>query len=312
MEQLNLARDFVPNDCVIDPERNILNLITGPNMGGKSVYIKQVALIVYLAHIGSYVPASSCKLEMVDQIFTRVGASDNLAAGESTFMVEMVEASTILHNATSRSLIILDEIGRGTSTYDGVSIAWAICEYIHDRLGAKTLFATHYHELIGLCERLKRAKNFSVAVSEKPAKHEDGKADLVFLYRVVEGGTSKSYGIEVAKLAGLPKEVIMKARGVLEKLEAEVIDSGSDGEEVPENQTDMFEAGGEGAAGGEGGSAGGEGAAGGEGGSAGGAASAAVARDHKALQELKKIDPDNLTPMEALRKFHELKEKGVI
>jgi len=276
LENLNLSRDFVPNDCIMDPERNVMNLITGPNMGGKSVYIKQVALIVYMTHIGSYVPAAECRIGLVDQIFTRVGASDDLVAGESTFMVEMIEAATILHNATDRSLIILDEVGRGTSTYDGVSIAWAICEYLHDQLGAKTLFATHYHELIGLVEKLKRAKNFSVAVSEKAARDESGKAELVFLHKIVPGGTSKSYGIEVAKLAGLPKEVVMKARGVLEKLEKDV-----DVEQVvPDNQIDMFRA--------------------------------EPGREHKALEELKKVDPNNLTPIEALKKIHELKEKGLI
>lgn len=272
LERLDPMRDFVPNDCVIDPKLNVLNLITGPNMGGKSVYLKQVALIVYLAHIGSYVPASSCKLGLVDQIFTRVGASDNLSAGESTFMVEMVEASQILHNATSRSLIILDEIGRGTSTYDGLSIAWAICEYVHDKIRAKTLFATHYHELIGLCEKLPRAKNSSVAVSEKLS-------NLIFLYKIIDGGTNKSYGIEVAKLAGLPKDLIMRARGVLDKLEAENLDNRVSPVRVCEDQINMF---------------------------------VSASREHKTIDELKGIDPDNLTPMDALRKFHELKEKGII
>lgn len=288
LESLNASKGFkgfVPNDCLIDPEKNILTLITGPNMGGKSVYIKQVALIVYLAHIGSYVSASSCRLGLVDQIFTRVGASDNLTKGESTFMIEMIEASYILHNATSKSLIILDEIGRGTSTYDGLSIAWAVCEFIHDKLKTKTLFATHYHELISLTEKLQRAKNLSVSVSEKPSKTEEGRSELVFLYKVVEGGTSKSYGIEVAKLAGLPKEVIMKARGVLLKLEQKTIDTG---ERMVENQTDMF------------------------GREANDDPHVYSERDHKALAELKSIDPDNLTPLEALKKIHELKEKGLI
>ncbi len=293
LEVLSLSRDFVPNDCVIDPTKNILNLITGPNMGGKSVYIKQVALIVYLAHLGCFVPASECKLGLVDQIFTRVGASDNLTKGESTFMIEMIEASNILHNATNRSLVILDEIGRGTSTYDGLSIAWAIVEYLHDKIGAKTLFASHYHELIGLCDKLPRAKNFSVAVSEKPAKHEHEKSDIVFLYKVIEGGTSKSYGIEVAKLAGLPKEVVMKARGVLEKLEKKIIENG---ERVSENQIDIF--------------------------STTTQSNVAledakvdrehVEREHKVLSELRDLDPDNLTPLDALKKIHELKEKGLI
>jgi len=288
LEQLSLARDFVPNDCVMGGDDGVLNLITGPNMGGKSVYIKQVALIVYLAHIGCFVPAKSCRLSLVDQIFTRVGASDDLAAGESTFMVEMVEASTILHNATAKSLIILDEIGRGTSTYDGVSIAWAICEYLHDHVGAKTLFATHYHELVDLIARMDKARNFSVAVSERAAKHEDGKSDLVFLYKIVEGGTSKSYGIEVAKLAGLPKEVVMKARGVLDKLEKEVVNGTP---RINENQIDMFTA---------------------DDSAADSADAKTEPREHKALEELKKVDPNNLTPLEALKKLHDLKEKGII
>jgi len=291
LEQLSLARDFVPNDCVMGGDGSFFNLITGPNMGGKSVYIKQVALIVYLAHIGCFVPAGSCRLGLVDQIFTRVGASDDLMAGESTFMVEMVEASTILHNATSRSLIILDEIGRGTSTYDGVSIAWAICEYLHDHVGAKTLFATHYHELVDLIARMDKARNFSVAVSERAAKHEDGKSDLVFLYKIVEGGTSKSYGIEVAKLAGMPKDVVMRARGVLDKLEKQL----SNGEtRINKDQIDMF------GAGARSGSESNEDSA------------KSDSREHKALEELKKVDPNNLTPLEALKKLHDLKEKGII
>jgi DNA mismatch repair protein MutS len=275
VESLRFGRDFVPNDCrvggVEGDGAGFLNLITGPNMGGKSVYIKQVALIVYLAHIGCFVPARECRLGLVDQIFTRVGAHDNLGDGESTFMVEMMEAASILHNATERSLIILDEIGRGTSTYDGVSIAWAICEYIHDSLKSKTLFATHYHELVSLVDELDGGKNFSVAVSDSGA----GKDDLVFLYKVVKGGTSKSYGIEVAKLAGLPKSVIMRARGVLGKLEEDVV--GLRETPAPDDQIAMFDE-----------------------------------RGHKALEELKDIDADRMTPIEALNKFHELKEKGLL
>lgn len=277
VENLNIGRNFVPNDCYVDSETNSLNLITGPNMGGKSVYIKQVALIVYLAHIGCFVPAEKCRLSLVDQIFTRVGAHDNLGTGESTFMVEMMEAATILHKATGKSLIVLDEIGRGTSTYDGVSIAWAICEYVHDKLSAMTLFATHYHELIGLVEELPRGRNFSVAVSEKPAKDVDGHSELVFLYKIVEGGTSKSYGIEVAKLAGIPKEVIMRARGVLEKLEENHLVRVENVASVPDDQLVMFDE-----------------------------------RAHKAIEELREIDTDKMTPIEALNKIHELKEKGLL
>lgn len=277
VENLNIGRNFVPNDCSMNSDENTLNLITGPNMGGKSVYIKQVALIVYLAHLGCFVPAEKCMLSLFDQIFTRVGAHDNLGSGESTFMVEMMEAATILHKATKRSLIVLDEIGRGTSTYDGVSIAWAICEYVHNKLSAMTLFATHYHELIGLVEELPRGKNFSVAVSEKPAKDVDGRSELVFLYKIVEGGTSKSYGIEVAKLAGLPKEVIMNARGVLEELENRHLVRVEEKNSLNDDQMQMFDE-----------------------------------RAHKAIEELREIDTNKMTPIEALNKIHELKEKGLL
>ena len=291
VESLSVVADFVPNDCVMGSGANFFNLITGPNMGGKSVYIKQVALICFMVHIGCFVPASTCRLGLLDQIFTRVGASDDMSSGESTFMVEMVEASRILHSATARSLVILDEVGRGTSTYDGLSIAWAICEYLHDTIGAKTLFATHYHELIALVEKLNGGKNFSVAVSEKPAASADGHSELVFLYKIKEEGTSKSYGIEVAKLAGLPKSVIMNARGVLSKLEKEGLGNGRGGR-VSEDQIDMFRHA--------------------EEPSAEDGHEERDGREHKALDELKEIDIDRLTPMQALNKIHELKEKGLL
>ncbi|MBI4975443.1 DNA mismatch repair protein MutS [Candidatus Peregrinibacteria bacterium] len=210
--RLGLSKDFVPNDCELNEQKTFL-LITGPNMGGKSTYLRQVALISLMAQIGSYVPAENAKMSVVDRIFTRVGAADNLVKGESTFMVEMQETSYILNHATEKSLIILDEIGRGTSTYDGVSIAWAVMEFIHDNIKAKTLFATHYHELINLGEKLDRACNLSVAVREN---ENEG---VVFLYKITDGGIDKSYGIEVAKLAGLPVDIISRARGVLKELE---------------------------------------------------------------------------------------------
>ncbi|GAH94279.1 unnamed protein product, partial [marine sediment metagenome] len=190
---------FVPNDTYLSNDDAQLIVLTGPNMSGKSTYLRQVALIVLLAQIGSFVPAESATIGLVDRIFTRIGAREDLPAGQSTFMVEMVETANILNNATSRSLIILDEIGRGTSTYDGLSIARAVAEYIHSypRLGAKTLFATHYHELVELASFLPRVKNFNVAVTE-----EGG--EVTFLYKIVPGGVDKSYGIHVAKLAGLP------------------------------------------------------------------------------------------------------------
>jgi DNA mismatch repair protein MutS len=187
-------------------------LITGPNMAGKSTYIRQVALLALLAHTGSFVPAVEARIDLVDRIFTRIGASDDLSRGQSTFMVEMTETANILNNATARSLIVLDEIGRGTSTFDGLSLAWSIVEFLHNQVGAKTLFATHYHELTELAARLPRIKNFNVAVREW---HDQ----IVFLRKIVEGGTDKSYGIQVARLAGVPKEVLERAKQILGNLE---------------------------------------------------------------------------------------------
>ncbi|MBD3360462.1 DNA mismatch repair protein MutS [Candidatus Peregrinibacteria bacterium] len=268
IEKMTFTGEFVPNDCKIDKKREFL-LITGPNMGGKSTYLRQIALTVLMAQIGSFVPAEKAGIGIVDRIFTRVGASDNLAEGESTFMVEMQEASFILNNATEKSLIILDEIGRGTSTYDGVSIAWAITEFIHDKIQAKTLFATHYHELIELSDRLSRSLNLCVAV------RENEKEGVVFLYKVVEGGINKSYGIEVAKLAGLPVDAVSRARGVLKELEAKQIKK----MRVSPDQMKLFEG---------------------------------KSRKHselKVLKDLKKMDIDKLTPMEALQKLNDIKKK---
>lgn len=206
--------EFIPNDLLMNNSTDRLLIITGPNMGGKSTVLRQVALIQILAQIGSFVPAESAKLPILDRIWTRVGASDDLASGRSTFMVEMTETAAILHNSTPRSLILLDEIGRGTSTFDGLSIAWAVAEYLHDspEHSAKTLFATHYHELTELAEKLPGAKNYQITAAEK-----DG--DVVFLHKLKKGKASKSYGIAVAKLAGLPHKAIIRAREVLEKLE---------------------------------------------------------------------------------------------
>jgi DNA mismatch repair protein MutS len=188
-------------------------IMTGPNMAGKSTYLRQVALICLMAQMGSYVPASQARIGLVDRIFTRVGASDNLVRGESTFMVEMIETAAILNSAGENSLLVLDEIGRGTSTYDGISIAWSVAEYIHDTIKARTLFATHYHELTELGDKLEHARNISVAV-------RDWHDSIVFLYRVVDGGADHSYGIQVAKLAGLPGQVLKRAHKILESLEA--------------------------------------------------------------------------------------------
>lgn len=213
VEHLMKAGEFVPNDTVLDSDASSLHIVTGPNMAGKSTYLRQVALITLMAQIGSFVPARRARIGVVDRIFTRVGASDNLARGESTFMVEMIETANILNTATEKSLLVLDEIGRGTSTFDGISIAWSVAEHIHDKLRAKTLFATHYHELTELGEKLERAKNLNVAVREWGER-------VVFLYRIVDGGADHSYGIQVAKLAGLPNSVIRRARDILESLEA--------------------------------------------------------------------------------------------
>jgi DNA mismatch repair protein MutS len=274
---MSFSSDFIPNNIELDNVDKSLLLITGPNMGGKSTILRQTALIVLLAHIGSFVPAKSASIELVDRIFTRVGASDNLIKGQSTFMVEMQEAAFILNNATSRSLIILDEIGRGTSTYDGVSIAWAITEYIHDKIKAKTLFATHYHELIAVVENLPRAKNYSIAVKEN-------NSGVIFLYKLEEGGINKSYGIEVAKRAGLPTSVIEKSSHILKDLEEGVVEEGiqktlrNPRNETPEYQMDLFE------------------------------------RENRGIKEIKKslndININELTPLEALQKLDELKRKS--
>jgi DNA mismatch repair protein MutS len=204
---------FIPNDVRLDPDARVM-LLTGPNMAGKSTILRQVGLAVILAQIGSFVPAQAAVIGVVDRVFTRVGASDNLGRGQSTFMVEMAETSAILHGASARSLVLLDEIGRGTSTYDGVAIAWAVTEHLHDRIGCKTVFATHYHELTQLTERLRGARNFNVAVREAGDT-------VVFLHRLEPGGTDKSYGIHVAQLAGLPSEVVRRAWEILAHLESE-------------------------------------------------------------------------------------------
>ncbi|MGQ4832889.1 MAG: DNA mismatch repair protein MutS, partial [Candidatus Asgardarchaeia archaeon] len=208
-----IEENFVPNDVYLDNTTSQIIIVTGPNMAGKSTYIRQVALITLLAHIGSFVPAEYARIGITDRIFTRVGAVDDISRRQSTFMVEMIETANILNNATDRSLIILDEIGRGTSTFDGMSIAWAVIEYIHNYIGAKTLFATHYHHITQIERILPRVKNYHIAVAEYENK-------MVFLRKVVEGPTDKSYGIHVARLAGLPEEVINRAEKVLHYIES--------------------------------------------------------------------------------------------
>ena len=212
LDQALIEERFVPNDTELDAVTQQIALITGPNMAGKSTYIRQVALLALLAHTGAFVPAASARIDLLDRIFTRIGASDDLARGQSTFMVEMSETANILNNATARSLVILDEIGRGTSTFDGLSLAWSIVEHLHNAVGAKTLFATHYHELTELSGRLPRVRNFHVAVRE-------WNDQIVFLRKIVAGGTDKSYGIQVARLAGVPKEVVERAKVILRNLE---------------------------------------------------------------------------------------------
>ena len=212
LDQSLVEEKFVPNDVELDGSENRLHIITGPNMAGKSTYIRQVALIVLMAQIGSFVPASSAEVGLVDRIFTRVGANDDLSRGQSTFMVEMNETANILNNATERSLVILDEIGRGTSTFDGLSIAWSVAEYLHDAVGARTLFATHYHELTDLEVTRPGVKNYNVAVRE-------WNDQIIFLRKIVRGGADKSYGIQVARLAGLPVVVLERAKEILGNLE---------------------------------------------------------------------------------------------
>ncbi len=275
VEQSLIDSGFVPNDTYLSNDDAQLIILTGPNMSGKSTYLKQVALIVLLAQIGSFVPTTSATIGLVDRIFTRIGAREDLTAGQSTFMVEMIETANILNNATPRSLIILDEIGRGTSTYDGLSIARAAAEYIHNHpgLGAKTIFATHYHEMVELASFLPRVKNFNVAVTE-----ESG--EVVFLRKIVPGGVDKSYGIHVAQLAGLPKSVVHRAQEVLEELEnssrqaTEAAKSQPRKKKEPKPQLSFF------------------------------------GQKSPLIKEMEKLDIDAMTPLEALTKLYELQKKA--
>lgn len=257
---------FVPNDVLVGGSHRPIVLITGPNMAGKSTYIRQVALITLMAQLGSFVPAARAKIGVVDRIFARVGASDELSRGQSTFMVEMVETARILNTASKRSLIILDEIGRGTSTYDGLSLAWAIVEYLHDKIGARTLFATHYHELTQLEKSLPGVQNFNVAVKE----WDD---NIVFLHRIVAGGADRSYGIHVARLAGIPQSVNLRAKEILQQLEADHVNHRGDSKIAPPKrkadspiQLTLFEFG-----------------------------------THPVVEKLRELDIHSTTPLEALR-----------
>ena len=239
IEKILPSGEFVDNDTYLDKEDNRFSIITGPNMAGKSTYMRQVALITLMAQCGSFVPATFARLGVVDKIFTRIGASDDLSMGQSTFMVEMMEVATILKEATQNSLVILDEIGRGTSTYDGLSIAWAVAEYMSDKekCGAITLFATHYHELIGLEQKIQGVKNYSIAVKEKGE-------DIIFLRKIVAGGTDESYGVHVAKLAGVPQTVTKRSNEILRTLERKSIlgskEQEKENKKVAEGQLDMY------------------------------------------------------------------------
>ncbi len=239
IEKILPSGEFVDNDTYLDKEDNRFSIITGPNMAGKSTYMRQVALITLMAQCGSFVPATFARLGVVDKIFTRIGASDDLSMGQSTFMVEMMEVATILKEATQNSLVILDEIGRGTSTYDGLSIAWAVAEYMSDKekCGAKTLFATHYHELIGLEQKIQGVKNYSIAVKEKGE-------DIIFLRKIVAGGTDESYGVHVAKLAGVPQTVTKRSNEILRTLERKSIlgskEQEKENKKIAEGQLDMY------------------------------------------------------------------------
>jgi DNA mismatch repair protein MutS len=265
-------KPFVPNDCRLDPTQRLI-ILTGPNMSGKSTYIRQNALITLMAHIGSFVPAERAEIGLVDRIFTRVGARDELATGQSTFMVEMTETANILNNATPRSLVILDEIGRGTSTYDGLAIAWAVAEYLH-AIGCKTLFATHYHYLNELANRLEGVANYRVAVKEQGDR-------VVWLHKVLPGGTDRSYGVHVARMAGVPPEVVQRAEQILREFERRGVQGAtqppaSDAPTVRTKklQLTLFEA-----------------------------------EAHPVLEALRALDIATLSPVEALLKLDELKRK---
>ncbi|MBI3981357.1 MAG: DNA mismatch repair protein MutS [Gemmatimonadetes bacterium] len=267
VERMLPRGSFIPNDILMDEHQRVI-LLTGPNMAGKSTVLRQVGLLVVMAQMGAFVPAERATLGVIDRVFTRVGASDNLGRGQSTFMVEMAEASAILHNASARSLVLLDEIGRGTSTYDGVAIAWAVTEHLHDRVGCKTVFATHYHELTQLTEELAHARNFNVVVREVGE-------EVVFLHRLEPGGADRSYGIHVARLAGLPGAVVSRARQILALLESGHHVAGAVPPPAPDaGQLALFEAG------------------------------------HPVLEDLRAIEPDSLTPLEALNRLAELRRRA--
>ncbi|MHD0318130.1 DNA mismatch repair protein MutS [Fusobacterium sp. THCT1E2] len=283
VEKLIPSGEYVKNNIVFDDNKEMI-ILTGPNMSGKSTYMKQVALIIIMAHMGSYVPANYAKIGLVDKIFTRIGASDDLLTGQSTFMLEMSEVANIVNSATNRSFIILDEIGRGTSTFDGISIATAITEYIHERIGAKTIFATHYHELTQLEDKLDRAENYRIEVKENDK-------EIVFLREIVKGGADKSYGIEVARLAGLPKEILDRSKSVLRNLEdrKQIIEKKLKGEQLilfgtPQKEEPVEE-------------------------EKNNLKGKELTKEQKiVMRVLEELDPNGMTPLEALLKLNELKK----
>lgn len=274
LDRLQPSGQFVPNDVRLGTTDGKIQIITGPNMAGKSTYIRQAALITIMAQMGSFVPASEARIGIADRIFARVGASDELGKGQSTFMVEMTETARILNTATNRSLVILDEIGRGTSTYDGVSLAWAITEYLHDVISCRTLFATHYHELTELTNILKETTNWNVAVQELEGQ-------IIFLHKIVEGAANKSYGIHVAQLAGVPQEVISRAKIILDTLEEDHIDD-TGKPRVPERNTRTT-----------------------------GQTQLSLfgTEDHPLLNEIRKMDLNQMTPLAALEQLHRMREE---
>ena len=277
--QLPLGETYVPNDIFLDTEKQQIIIITGPNMAGKSALLRQTALIVLMAQIGCFVPAESARIGMVDKIFTRVGASDNISLGESTFMVEMTEASNILNNVTPRSLVLFDELGRGTSTYDGISIAWAIVEYLHEhkKAQARTLFATHYHELNEMEKNFSRVKNYNVSVKEVDNK-------VIFMRKLQRGGSEHSFGIHVAQIAGMPKSIVKRANSILKQLENDNSGVGTVGKPSAEQlnkSRDGFQL-------------------------------SFFQLDDPVLSQVRdeilNIDVNNLTPLEALNKLNEIKK----
>jgi DNA mismatch repair protein MutS len=278
VERMMQREKFIPNDIHLTDTARMM-ILTGPNMAGKSTILRQIGLIVLMAQIGSFVPATRARIGVTDRLFTRVGASDNLVRGQSTFMVEMSETSAILHTATRNSLVLLDEIGRGTSTYDGVSIAWSVSEYLHDETGCKTVFATHYHELTQLTDELAAACNYSVQVREVEGR-------VLFLHRLVPGGADRSYGIEVGRLAGLPEQVLQRARALLGLFEGEQIVSALgvragkiSGDTIGKQETSSRAA---------------------------DQLTLFGSMPHPIIEELKQVEPNELTPIEALALLNRL------